>query len=132
MSLDAQNAEASVTGVASGTEDAAVQMPAGLREHGPDGGAAFIEGQIGEPFPPPLQPPPQPVRPGPNPVALTLGVVGGAVLLTVVALLAGKRRVKSTDAVLYDAGWQFSMSLTGALMLDGAQVMDAARMAPAP
>lgn len=129
--LDAQESAASVTG---GAEVASVDeglMPIGLREHGPDGGAAFLEGQIGEPFPPPLEPPPALPRPGPNPVAVTLGVVGGAVLFTLVALLIGKRHAKTADAVLYDAGWQFSMSLTSALTLDGAQVMDAARMAPA-
>jgi hypothetical protein len=96
------------------------------REHGPDGGAAFIEGQIGEPPLPPL-----PKLPGPNPVAITLGAIGGFVLITIGAVLLAKRSGKSADYVLYDAGWQFSMSLTNALALDKAQVMDAAKLAPA-
>lgn len=127
--LDAQNTDASVvTDAAPSVNDAALQMPV-AREHGPDGGAAFLDGQIGEPFPP-LQPPTVP-RPGPNPVAISLGVAGGFILLTLGAVLLAKHAGKSVDAVLYDAGWQFSMALASPLKLDATQVMDAARMAPA-
>ena len=124
--LDAQNTDASVTtGAASEVASAdELQMPV-VREHGPDGGAAFIEGQIGEPLPP------LPKLPGPNPVAITLGAIGGFVLITIGAVLLAKHSTKSADAVLYDAGWQFSMALTSALKLDKSQVVDAARMAPA-
>jgi hypothetical protein len=127
--LDAQNTDASVTtGAASEVASAdELQMPV-VREHGPDGGAAFIEGQIGEPLPPL---PPLPKLPGPNPVAITLGAIGGFVLITIGAVLLAKHSTKSADAVLYDAGWQFSMALTSALKLDKSQVVDAARMAPA-
>ena len=126
--LDAQESQASVTTDAATSEVASadeLQMPV-AREHGPDGGAAFIEGQIGEPPLPPL-----PKLPGPNPVAITLGAIGGFVLITIGAVLLAKRSGKSADYVLYDAGWQFSMSLTNALALDKAQVMDAAKLAPA-
>jgi hypothetical protein len=126
--LDAQESQASVTTDAATSEVASadgLQMPV-AREHGPDGGAAFIEGQIGEPPLPPL-----PKLPGPNPVAITLGAIGGFVLITIGAVLLAKRSGKSADYALYDAGWQFSMSLTNALALDKAQVMDAAKLAPA-
>ena len=125
--LDAQNEDASVRS-ASDAEVASVQMLMGPREDGPDGGAAFIEGQY--PPLPPLPPLPQ-QHVGPNPVAVTLGAIGGFVLITLGAVLLAKHHVSRTDEVLYDAGWQFSMALTSPLQLDKAQVMDAARMAPA-
>jgi hypothetical protein len=132
--LDAQEA-ASVKAVAeaSGTEMASADEELmTMREHGPDGGAAFPEGQFGSPFPtPPALPPLPDQHPGPNPVAITLGAIGGFVLITLGAVLLAKHSAKSVDAVLYDAGFQFSMLLTSPLKLDGAQVMDAARMAPA-
>ena len=121
--LDARDAEASVMSAASGAADAAVQMPVGLHERGPDGGAAFIEGQVGEPFPPTRISPLPAV--GPNPAVVIGGALGGLALVGLISLLVVKRHVKSTDAVLYNAGWQFSMALTSALRLDGAQVMDA-------
>lgn len=126
--LDAQNEDARVAAGASVSEVASadeLQMPV-AREHGPDGGAAFLEGQY-----PTLPPLPPLQRPGPNPVAITLGAIGGFVLLTIGAVLLAKHSAKGVDSVLYDAGWQFSMSLTSPLRLDVAQVMDAARMAPA-
>jgi type IV secretion system protein VirB10 len=133
--LDAQKTEARVSdGAASDAEVAsagdAPQMPVARSEHGPDGGAAFLEGQFGTPFPP-QQLPTQPSRPGPNPVAITLGAVGGFVLLTLGAVLLARHGAKPVDETLYDAGWQFSMALTSPLKLDKTQVMDAARMAPA-
>jgi type IV secretion system protein VirB10 len=135
VALDAQESAASATAdAASGTEVASADdglMQMGPREHGPDGGAAFLDGQFGSPFPTPPPLPPLPARPGPNPVAITLGAVGAFVLITVGAVLLARRHVKSVDAVLYDAGFQFSMLLTSPLKLDRTQVMDAAQMAPA-
>jgi type IV secretion system protein VirB10 len=133
VALDAQESAAGVSAdaaeVASADEE---RMPIGALEHGPDGGAAFLEGQFGSPFPTPPPLPPLPNQhPGPNPVAITLGAVGAFALITVGVLLLAKRGAKPVDVVLYDAGFQFSMLLTSPLRLDGAQVMDAARMAPA-
>ena len=79
-------------------EDAAVQMPVGLREHGPDGGAAFLDGQLGSPFPPAQEPTPLPSV-GPNPAVVIGGALGGLALVGLISLLVAKRHVKSTDAV---------------------------------
>jgi len=121
--LDAQESEALVTST-SDAEVALLQMPV-AREHGPDGGAAFIEGQF--PTPPPLPPLP---NPGPNPAVIGVAVAGAFVLLMVGMIALAKHSAKNVDEVLYDAGWQFSMALTSPLKLDAAQVTDAARMAP--
>jgi hypothetical protein len=137
VQLDAQHASLTMPAAASGVEVAAVEdepllpVTRGPRDHGPGDGTAYLEGQFPiEPTPPA---PTLPQHPGPNPVVITLAAVGGFAVLLIGALLLARHSVNHTDAVLYDAGWQFSMSLTTPLTLDTTQVMDAAKMAvPAP
>lgn len=124
VALDAQNQASVMKHADGGVEVASLDYA-----YAPFGNAALPEGQFGEPLPPPQLPQlPQPSMPN---GALIVGVMAGALALAIVAGALTMHHRKNEDEVLYDAGWQFSMSLTSALSLDAAQVMDAARMAPA-
>ena len=74
--------------------------------------------------------PPNPGMPGPNPAIIIPAIVGGFVALTVgLYAFAHHNRSnyeKNTDIVLYDAGWQFQMSLSQNIVLDADQVAAAA------
>lgn len=106
--LDAQSAAAAIAPLQpeAGTEMALAG--ADERGHGP----YSPEPQSTSTTLPPLQ------RPGPNPVVVTSAVVGGFALLTTGLLLLSRHSRNNTDVLLYDAGYQISMTLSSSVLVD--------------
>ena len=80
---------------------------------------------LGEDFAPEGQTTPQlPPLPsnGPNPAVIVGATLGGAALITVIAILAGRRHSAGVDYALFESGWQFQMTLQQPLTLDPAMV----------
>lgn len=77
-----------------------------------------------------LQPPPLPPLPsnGPSKGVFIGAAVGGAALLVVTAIIFSHRGAGG-DAVLYDAGWQFQMTLQTPVEIPAFQVDSAAKAA---
>lgn len=71
--------------------------------------------------PPPLPPlPPLPSN-GPSPGTLAGIGIGAGAAIAVLSLVIGHHQAGSSDFILFDAGWQFQMSLQEPLALDAAQ-----------
>jgi hypothetical protein len=87
--------------------------------------AAFFGGEGQFPTQPPT-PTLQPLPPvGPS-KALVFGVAGGVAVVLMTLGIVLKRSARNTDFVLFDAGWQFQMSITTPLGVDAGQVAAAA------
>ncbi|HXE08063.1 MAG TPA: hypothetical protein VN612_09210 [Acidobacteriaceae bacterium] len=99
------------------------------------GGEGFTSGaRLGQPpfgpYPYPTLPPLPPLpNPGPS-KGLVIGLgVGIPVTLVVVGAIFGRHHRDNSDYVLYEAGWQFQMTLSAPLTVDAAQVSAAAAIA---
>jgi LPXTG-motif cell wall-anchored protein len=57
---------------------------------------------------------------------VVIGLMVGTAALLVTGILFGIHRKNNSDYLLFDAGWQFQMSLTTPLGVDGGQVAAAA------
>jgi hypothetical protein len=99
------------------------------------GGEGFTSGaRLGQP---PFGPYPYPTMPQLPPLpnagpseGLVIGLgVGIPVVLVVVGAIVGRHHKDNSDYVLYDAGWQFQMTLITPLTVDSAQVSVAAASA---
>jgi type IV secretion system protein VirB10 len=87
---------------------------------------------LGEAFTAPGQnPPPLPPLPsvGPSPGTLAGIGIGAGVGILVLTLVIGHHHASSADFILFEAGWQFQMTLQEPLTLDPAQTSAAAAMA---
>jgi hypothetical protein len=130
--MDGMNLSLNSVQSADGTELAMNEPPAlpvAPVMHGPSPLDPLLEGKGQFPSPPQQT---SVKMPGPNPVAVTLGTLGGAALLFLGLALIMHHANKNVDFLLYDAGWQFSMTLNQPLLLDRAQVKEAATiMVPA-
>jgi len=84
-------------------------------------GAPYFGEQFSRPGETAPEPPPLPSN-GPNPAVITGAVLGGAALVTIFAILAGRRHAAGVDTVLFQSGWQFQMTLQQPLTLDAAMV----------
>jgi hypothetical protein len=96
---------------------------ADARDGAPHLGQAFAASGQSNPQLPPLP------SIGPSPAALAGIGIGASVGIVVLSLVIGHHRAGNADFVLFDAGWQFQMSLQEPLTLDAAQISAAAAMA---
>jgi hypothetical protein len=74
------------------------------------------------------QPPTLP-QVGPSPAVVTGAVLGGAAALTVLLFAIGHHQQSKIDYVLFDAGWQFQMTLESPLVVDADRIASAASVA---
>jgi hypothetical protein len=70
--------------------------------------------------------PQEPTMPGPPMGAVIGATFGGLAALLIIGLVFGHHHKSNADYLLFDAGWQFQMTLTTPLVLDPVQVAAAA------
>ncbi|HMG85422.1 MAG TPA: hypothetical protein VK574_06740 [Terracidiphilus sp.] len=109
-----------------GAETQPTYLLADARDGAPYLGKAFVAEGQNPPSLPPLPPLPSV---GPSPGTLAGIGIGTGVGILVLSLVIGHHHAGSTDFILFDAGWQFQMSLQENLTLDAAQTSAAAATA---
>ena len=127
VSLDAMNTAETQAPVINPPADNT--MLAESKGYGPSDGREFGF----EPEPQILTPPPTlPPLPheGPSEAAVAGGVLGGTAAILVTLLVVSHHHNSHVDYLLYDAGWQFQMTLQGPLTLDVNRVAAAAATKP--
>jgi hypothetical protein len=66
---------------------------------------------------------------GPSPAVITGAVLGGGAVLTLLLFGIAHRRQSKIDFVLFDAGWQFQMTLENPLVVDAGRIASTASVA---